>query len=101
SRAFSGGPAPVGNGYIPNITPDDETGIGKWSEKDIAQSFKDGFKPSPDGFSVDAYGAEMAAVQRNLSQLSDEDRAAIAAYLKSLAPIHAPKPQKKAAPATG
>jgi mono/diheme cytochrome c family protein len=99
SRAFSGGPAPVGDGYIPNITPD-ETGIGKWAEKDIAQSFKDGFKPSPDGFSIDAYGAEMAAVQRNLSQLSDEDRADIAAYLKSLPPIHAPKPQKKPAPAT-
>jgi cytochrome c553 len=41
----------------------------------------------------------MAAVQRNLSQLGDEDRAAIAAYLKSLPPIHAPKPPKKAPPA--
>jgi mono/diheme cytochrome c family protein len=101
SRAFSGGPAPVGNGYIPNITPDNETGIGKWSEKDIAQSFKDGFKPSPDGFSMDAYGAEMSAVQRNLAQLNDDDRAAIAAFLKSVPPINAPKPATKTAAAGG
>jgi mono/diheme cytochrome c family protein len=92
SRAFSGGPAPVGNGYIPNITPDDETGIGKWSEKDIAQAFKDGAKPNGDYF-----GAEMSAVQRNVAQLNDDDRAAIAAFLKSQSPIHAPKPPKKTA----
>ncbi len=102
SRAFSGGPAPVGNGYIPNITPDNETGIGKWDVKDIAQSFKDGFKPSPDGMSIDAYGAEMTAVQRNLAQLSDDDRLAIATFLKSLPPIHAPNPTKpRAAGAAG
>jgi mono/diheme cytochrome c family protein len=96
SRGFSGGPAPVGDGYIPNITPDDETGIGKWSEKEIAESFEElGQKPNGDYF-----GAEMAAVKRNLEKLSDEDRAAIAAYLKSLPPIHAPKPPKKPPPAT-
>jgi len=96
SRAFSGGPAPVGNGYIPNITPDNETGIGKWSVEDIAQSFKDGLKANGD-----YYGAEMAAVQRNLSQLSDDDRVAIVTFLKSLPPIHAPRPPKPAAPAAG
>jgi hypothetical protein len=24
-------PTPFGNLYVPNITPDDETGIGKWT----------------------------------------------------------------------
>jgi mono/diheme cytochrome c family protein len=95
SRAFSGGPLPAGGGYVPNITPDD-TGIGKWSEKEIAQSFEElGQKPNGD-----YYGSDMAAVKRNLENLSDEDRAAIAAYLKSLPPINAPKPPQKPAPAT-
>jgi mono/diheme cytochrome c family protein len=34
-RPFAGGramPTPFGNLYVPNITPDDETGIGRWSE---------------------------------------------------------------------
>ena len=33
-KAFAGGramPTPFGNLYVPNITPDDETGIGKWN----------------------------------------------------------------------
>jgi mono/diheme cytochrome c family protein len=101
SRAFSGGPSPVGGGFIPNITPDDETGIGHWAVDVIAQSFKDGFKPSHDGgMSIDSYGAEMAAVQRNLAQLSDDDRTAIAAFLKTLPPIKSAKPTQKA-PAAG
>jgi len=102
SRAFSGGPSPVGGGFIPNITSDDETGIGKWPENDIAQSFKDGFKPSRDGgLSIDSYGSDMAAVQRNLAQLSDDDRTAIAAFLKTLPPVKSAKPVQKTTPAAG
>ena len=38
----------------------------------------------------------MAAVVRNTSQLSAEDRAAMAAYIKSLPPVEGPKkPEKK------
>ena len=35
---FAGGramPTPFGNLYVPNITPDDETGIGKWTADDF------------------------------------------------------------------
>ena len=37
----------------------------------------------------------MVAVQENMAKLPPEDRAAIAAYLMSLAPIENPRPKKK------
>jgi len=47
----------------------------------------------PDGDSV---GGAMTAVIRNTSQLTDEDRAAMATYIKSLPPVEGPpKPAKK------
>ncbi len=39
----------------------------------------------------------MARVIRNTSQLSDEDRTAIAEYIKSLPPVDGPPRPKKAA----
>jgi mono/diheme cytochrome c family protein len=87
SRAFAGGPAPEGDGTIPNITPDEETGIGSWSEDEIVEAFQTGTKPNFDDFS----GA-MKHVQENLAKLAPEDLAAIAAYLKSLPPIKSERP---------
>ncbi len=44
----------------------------------------------------DTVGSNMAPVIRNTSQLSKEDRAAMAVYIKSLAPVEGPKrPEKK------
>ncbi|WP_421725483.1 c-type cytochrome [Bauldia sp.] len=80
-RAYSGGPAPEGDGTVPNITPD-PSGIGSWSAADIVTMFQTGFTPE-----FDSVGGTMAAVQRNMARLSDEDLAAMAAYLKSLPPI--------------
>jgi mono/diheme cytochrome c family protein len=48
----------------------------------------------PDG---DNAGGAMARVIKNTSELSPEDRAAIANYVKSLPPVEGPpKPKKKA-----
>ena len=44
-----------------------------------------------------AIGGSMGRVIKNTSQLSPEDRAAIAAYLKSLPPVDGPPRPKKAA----
>lgn len=82
SRAFSGGPAPDGEGTIPNITPDPDTGIGDWSKADIADALETGFKPD-----FDSFGSNMVAVQQNMAKLTQEDRNAIATFLKSLPPI--------------
>src|SRR5262249_8299990 len=81
---FAGGPDPEGSdGRIPNIT---QAGIGDYSERDIAQVLETG--DLPDGDSV---GSRMRAVVRNTSELSPQDRAAIAAYIKSLAPVASTK----------
>jgi mono/diheme cytochrome c family protein len=83
-QRFAGGPSPDGEGWIPNIT---QAGIGEYSVRDIEDILATGNKP--DGDSV---GGDMAAVVRGTSQLTKDDRAAIAAYIKSLPPVEGPKP---------
>ncbi|MCB2152820.1 MAG: cytochrome C, partial [Rhodobacteraceae bacterium] len=68
---------PGGTGRFPNITP----GKLDWSEADIAEYLKSGFTPD-----YDSAGGHMALVVENTANLSDDDRAAMAAYLKKVAP---------------
>jgi mono/diheme cytochrome c family protein len=75
---LAGGPNPDGEGTIPNITP----GALTWSEGEIAEYLKSGFTPE-----FDTAGGQMAHVVRNMAQLTDDDRLAIAAYLKIVAPV--------------
>jgi mono/diheme cytochrome c family protein len=63
----------------PNITPDPKTGIGGWSEGDILALLKDGMTPDSD-----FVGGAMAEIVRNTARLTDDDRRAIAAYLKTV-----------------
>jgi mono/diheme cytochrome c family protein len=71
----------IGHVVGPNITPDPETGIGNWTEAQIVTAMRDGKRP--DGTII---GPPMPTpVYR---QLSDNDVAAIAAYLRSLKPVH-------------
>jgi mono/diheme cytochrome c family protein len=70
----------IGHVTGPNITPDPETGIGKWSAAQIVAALRDGKRPN--GTII---GPPMPIpVYRHIS---DGDAAAIAAYLKSLKPI--------------
>ena len=78
---LAGGPSPDGKGRIPNITPH-EDGIGGWSENDIAYYLESGFTPD-----YDSAGGSMVSVVENMAKLSEEDRLAIAAYLKAVPPI--------------
>jgi mono/diheme cytochrome c family protein len=88
-RRFAGGPNPTGKGRIPNITSDD-TGLGRWTQKDVAELLDTGF--TPDGDSV---GSSMAEVVKNMAELPPSDRDAIAAYLKSLPPLKTEVVEKK------
>lgn len=81
SRSLAGAPGVDGKGNVPNITPG-EGGIGDWSADDIANFLKTGFTPD-----FDSVGGTMVEVQENMAKLSDEDRQAIAAYLKDLPPL--------------
>jgi mono/diheme cytochrome c family protein len=70
----------LGTYYAPNLTPDKDTGLGNWSEADIVKAMRTGERP--DGrklIPVMPYGW--------YAQMTDDDAFAIAAYLKSLAPI--------------
>jgi mono/diheme cytochrome c family protein len=88
AQRFAGGPNPEGEGWVPNIT---QKGLADWSEKDIAYFLETG--ELPDG---DKAGGSMTRVIRNTSQLSPEDRAAMAEYLKSLPPVEGPpRPKRK------
>jgi mono/diheme cytochrome c family protein len=81
-RHLSGGlefDIPPAHVVVPNITPDADSGIGKWSEAQIVTALRDGRRP--DGtiigppMPIDFY-----------RQISDRDAAAIAAYLRSVPP---------------
>jgi len=73
-RYLTGAPAPDGKGKAPNLTT-----LADWSEDDIVEALTSGFTPSGD-----VLGGAMTGVVRNLAQLPQSDREAIAAYLKSL-----------------
>jgi mono/diheme cytochrome c family protein len=75
--------ADFGGEAVPNITPDRQDGIGRWSASDIEYFLDIGMLP--DG---DFAGSSMVdVIEDNTSHLTREDRLAIAAYLKSLPPI--------------
>lgn len=71
---------PIGHIVAPNITPDPQTGIGKWSPAEIVTALRDGKRP--DGtiigppMPIDFY-----------RRIADRDAAAIAAYVRSIAPV--------------
>ena len=71
---------PWGESVAANITPDNETGIGKWTDAQIKKAITDGVRP--DGTKL---RPPMAfAYYKNIS---DDDLNAIVAYLRSLKPI--------------
>jgi mono/diheme cytochrome c family protein len=82
-QAFAGNPQGPDGQKAPNITADPETGIGKWTVEDIAMLLKTGQTPE-----FDFVGSGMAEVVKGTAALSEEDRRAIAVYLKSVPAIH-------------
>jgi len=89
--AFAGGlpiETPFGTFYSPNITPDKETGIGKWTEKDFIRALKDGRDPKGRNyFPVFPY--------IYFAKITDDDARALYAYFMSIPPVKLKnKPQK-------
>jgi len=76
---------PEGEG-VPNITPYRGDGLGKWDADDLAYFLESG--ELPDG---DYTGSLMTEVIDNsTSRLTDADRAAMVAYLRSIKPLPGP-----------
>jgi hypothetical protein len=67
--------------YPPNLTPDPETGLGKWREDDIIKAVRTGVRPD---------GRQLVPIMpyHSYSKLTDADAKAVASYLKSLKPVH-------------
>jgi len=64
----------------PNITPDPETGVGRWSDAEVAAAIRDGRRP--DGSII---GPPMPLALYH--GISDRDLAAMVAYLRTVPPV--------------
>jgi mono/diheme cytochrome c family protein len=78
-RALGGAPLPDGHGKAANLRGGDFL---TWTDADIVEALTSGFTPGGD-----VLGAGMTAVVRNLAELPESDRQAIAIYLKTLPPL--------------
>lgn len=82
-KQFAGGrpmATPFGNLYAPNITPDDETGIGKWTPDDF-------YRMMHNGVSRDGSLLYPAMPFASYTKVTREDSDAIYAYLMSVPPV--------------
>jgi mono/diheme cytochrome c family protein len=86
SRFLAGTPKGPEDQAIPNITPDPETGIGKWSLEEIADYLGTGAKPDGD-VAGGLMGELIDGTLAGYKDLTQVDRLAIAQYLKSIPPI--------------
>ncbi len=68
--------------YPKNLTPDDDTGLGKWSEADFVRAFKQGVRPDGSRYEPSAMPWEL------FRNMREEDSRAIYRYLRTLKPIH-------------
>jgi mono/diheme cytochrome c family protein len=86
---FAGGRAfvlPFGTLYSTNITPDAETGIGKYTDANFLDAVHK-------GIAREQTKLYPAMPYTSYTYMSDEDALAIKAYLFSLKPLHSPAPQ--------
>ncbi|PYN27963.1 MAG: hypothetical protein DMD99_00825 [Candidatus Rokuibacteriota bacterium] len=73
--------------YSRNITPDPETGIGRWTDAQVTDAIRRGERP--DGsrlFPIHPY--------EYFASIADDETRALVAYLKSVKPIKAPVPAR-------
>ncbi|HEV2334178.1 MAG TPA: cytochrome c [Stellaceae bacterium] len=85
-QPYAGGVAlrtPFGTFYTPNITPDPETGIGRWNDAQFARALREGVRP-------DGANYFPAFPYPSFTLITDADALAIKAYLFSLPAVHQP-----------
>jgi mono/diheme cytochrome c family protein len=86
SRFLAGNPKGPEDQAMPNITPDPDTGIGKWSVEEIADYLGTGNKPDGD-VAGGLMGEVIDGTLSGYKDLTNADRVAIAQYLKSIPPV--------------
>ncbi|MEO8281082.1 MAG: cytochrome c [Ideonella sp.] len=83
-EALAGGV--IDNWYAPNISSDARSGVGSWSNQQIATYLKTGVSPAGG-----VAAGPMAETVHSLSKLTDDDLLAMAAYLKTTEPQTSPQ----------
>lgn len=81
SSALSG--SPLGSWYAPNITSDPVSGIGSWSDAELAQYLKTGHVAGK----AQAAGPMAEAITNSFQHLTDADISAMIAYLHTVKPV--------------
>src|SRR5947209_4147261 len=85
-KDFAGGlpvPTPFGTIYSSNITPDTETGIGRWPEAAFRRAMQS-------GVNRDGQHLYPTFPYDHFTHVSDDDDRALYAYLMTRRPVHAP-----------
>jgi mono/diheme cytochrome c family protein len=85
---FAGGvefQTPYGVIYSTNVTQDPEDGIGKWTLAQFARALRQGIR-------ADGANLYPAFPYTEFTRVSDDDVAALYAYFKTIAPVHAVPP---------
>ncbi len=67
------------NWYAPTLRGNTASGLGRWSEEDIANFLKNGHASG-----TTAFGSMNQAIENSTQHFTDEDRRSVARYLKSL-----------------
>jgi hypothetical protein len=75
--------------YPANLTPDPDTGIGLWTDEEIARAVRDGFAPGL---------APLCIQMSRFENMSDREVLAIIAYLRHLPAVHRPIPRSVCPP---
>jgi mono/diheme cytochrome c family protein len=84
--SFAGGlpvPTPFGTIYSSNITPDAQTGIGRWPEEAFRRAMRS-------GVNRDGQHLYPTFPYDHFTNVSDDDDAALYAFLMTRPPVHAP-----------
>jgi mono/diheme cytochrome c family protein len=86
-KPFAGGlpmTTPMGKIYTTNITPDPDTGIGRWTEEDFDHALRE-------GVSKDGHNLYPAMPYTSYAKVRDDDVKALYAYfMKGVAPVNQP-----------
>jgi hypothetical protein len=64
--------------YPPNLTPDDDTGIGKWTDDNLANAIRTG---------LDKDGLNLCPQMKHFADMSDFEAYSIVKYLRALPPV--------------
>lgn len=73
---------------VPNITPDKETGAGKWTDDMLSRAIREGVGHDGRALSLPMYWG-------TFRQLSDEDLASVVVYLRTIPPVKNKLPKRR------